>query len=101
MTIAEIVRSINSKKRLQKMQAQERAIFDYKLAELIGRSYARLHSSSNHMPSIAEAYPSLFDSEEIKEQQQEKRDQLSELRFRQFAQSYNKRFIKGVHKGNE
>ena len=91
MTYAEITREIESRKRMQIEQAKEKASFDYILADLIGRSIARLHSSSNHLPSIAETYPSLFVAEEIEEQQQEKKDTLSAIRFKQFAEAYNKR----------
>lgn len=101
MTIAELTRAIASKKRIQKQQAQEKASFDYILADLIGRSISRLYSSSTTVPEIAEVYPSLFDSKEIEEKKQEKRDELSILRFKQFALSYNKKFKKEVGKENE
>ena len=92
MTIAEIHRAIESKKRQQIEKAKEKASFDYIMADLIGRSVARIHSSSNKMPSIAETYPSLFVAEEIEAQQQVKKDEVSALRFKLFAQSFNKRF---------
>ena len=98
MTIAELTRAIASKKRIQKQQAQEKASFDYILADLIGRSISRLYSSSVTVPEIAEVYPSLFDSEEIEEKKQEKRDELSILRFKQFAQTYNKNIEKEVER---
>jgi hypothetical protein len=92
MTLAEVLREINSRKRMQIEQAKEKASFDYILADLIGRSNARLHSSSNRLPSIAEAYPSLFVADEIAAQQQKRKEELSALRFKQFAASFNKRF---------
>ena len=95
MTIAELIRELESKKRQQLERAKERASFDYILADLIGRSIARIHSSSNKLPTIAEAYPSLFASEEIEEQQQKKKDELSALRFKQFAASFNSKFRGG------
>lgn len=98
MTIAELTRAIASKKRIQKQQAQEKASFDYILADLIGRSISRLYSSSATVPEIAEVYPSLFDSKEIEEEKQEKRDELSILRFKQFAQTFNKKFEKEVER---
>ena len=98
MTLAEATRAIESKKRIQRQQAQEKASFDYILADLIGRSVARLHSSSNRMPQIAEAYPSLFEAEEIENKIQEKKDELSVLRFKQFAQNHNNKY-KEVDKG--
>lgn len=96
MTIAEVIRAIDSKKRVQRINAQEKAAFDYILADLIGRSVARVHSSSNKMPSIEETYPSLFNTEDEAAKRQEKKDNLSALRFKQFAQSFNNRY-KGVN----
>lgn len=92
MTLAELIRLVESKKRMQLLQAKEKATFDYMLADLIGRSVARLQSSANHYPTIAEAYPTLFTTEEVEEKIQSKKDELSALRFKQFAQSYNKKF---------
>ena len=100
MTIAELERAISSKKRVQKREAQERASFDYILADLIGRSISRIYNSANNVPSISEVYPTLFDSKEIEDAKSVKQDELSALRFRQFAQSFNKRF-KGVSNKDE
>lgn len=97
MTIAELIRLIDSRKRIQELEAREKATFDYILADLIGRSVARVHSSANHYPSIAEAYPSLFSKEEVEEEIQAKKNKLSALRFKQFAQAYNNKY-KGAAK---
>lgn len=94
MTLAEIIRFVDSQKRRQKAAAQEKASFDYILADLIGRSISRIHSSANKMPTIAEAYPTLFEAEAVEEEVQKKKDELSALRFRQFAHSFNNRFRK-------
>ena len=95
MTIAELERAFNSYRRIEKQRAQEKATFDYILAGLIGNSIARLYSSSAKMPEINDAYPTLFDSKELAEQRNAKKAELSAIRFKQFADSYNKR-IKGV-----
>ena len=94
MTLAELERAIERKKRVYVTQAKERAAFDYTLAELIGRSVARIYSSSNTMPELAEAYPTLFDTKEIEEAKAQKRAELSALRFKQFATSFNSKFKK-------
>lgn len=99
MTIAELNRAVESRKRMMKLEAQERASFDYILADLIGRSVARLHSSANQMPQISDIYPTIFDSAEMEAQRQKKRDELSALRFKQFTQSFNSKFNKEVGKG--
>lgn len=100
MTIAELNRFVESQKRTQKREAQEKATFDYILADLIGRSIARIHSSAATYPRLSDTYPSLFESEEVEEKLQEKKDELSALRFKQFANSFNKKF-KEVSKVNE
>lgn len=98
MTLAELNRAVESKKRVQKIQAQEKAYYDYMLADLVGRSIARIHSSSNRYPPIHEVYPALFEAEVVEEKIQEKKDELSVLRFKQFAQSYNAKYNKEVGK---
>lgn len=97
MTLAELGRLIESKKRVQKEQAKEKASYDYILADLIGRSVARIYDSNNTMPDISEVYPALFDSKEIEEKKRQQKMKLSELRFRQFAQSFNQRFKGGAN----
>lgn len=90
MTLAEIMRAIESKARVIQAKDKKRANFDYILADLIGISVARVHNSRNKMPPIHEVYPSLFEIQE--EDEAEKQDELSALRFKLFAQSFNKRF---------
>lgn len=98
MTFAELERVIKSKQRVRKIQAQEQASFDYKLADLIGRSVARVYNSKNRIPDIAEAYPTLFDEKEIVEKKRAAKAEISAQRFKQFADSYNKRFNEGGRK---
>lgn len=95
MTPGEIVRYAASRARVRKYETQERASCDYVLASLIVKGVAITLGSKETYPSIEEAYPGVFDdiakakSETIHEQKMN----LSALRFRQFAQSYNKKFI--------
>jgi hypothetical protein len=94
-TLAEIDRAIASKKRVIKIQEQKQAINDYMLADLIGHSVARIHSKTAKMPTLSEAYPSLFDTEEEQERIQEQKDELTILRFKQFAQAHNSKYKEG------
>ena len=98
MTLAEVIRSIESKKRQQKLQAQERASYDYILADLIGRSVSSIYSNSTRLPQIYEVYPTLFDGVEMEEQKQQKQMEISAIRFKLFAQSYNKKHTTEVAK---
>lgn len=90
-TIAELERAIKSKQRIRKREAQEKANFDYILADLIGRSFARVYSSGK-IPDISEVYPTLFDKTEVDDIRAKRQDELSALRFRQFANNFNKHF---------
>lgn len=94
MTFAEVERAIDSKKRVEKRQEQDKASYDYILADLIGRSISRLSSASAKLPTLEEAYPNIFNADEIASRQQEHKDNLSVLRFKQFAQAYNRRWAK-------
>lgn len=100
MTLAELERLMDSKVRVKKRKAQEKASYDYVLSDLIGRSIARIYSSSATMPEISEAYPTLFDSKEIEEQKSAKKAELSAIRFKLFAEAHNNK-IKEAQKLNE
>lgn len=93
MTLGEISRLFDSKARAKKAQDQETAIHNYILGDLIGRSMARLHSSSITYPKIYEVYPSLFDKEEYEEKQRQRITEESIKRLTQFAESFNKRLM--------
>jgi hypothetical protein len=54
MTISELERLFESKRRMRKLQQQEKASYDYILAELIGRSIGRIYNASNKYPEIHE-----------------------------------------------
>lgn len=94
MTLAEIERWLSSRMRVNKYEERKLAMSNYKLADLIGRSIARIHNSNNKYPSIIEAYPELFSSEEERKNLQTNKDEVSAIRFKLFAQSFNKKFDK-------
>lgn len=100
MTFAELDRLVASKKRMEKYEAKEKATYDYILAALIGRAFAAGMDSKATFPEIYEVYPSLFDNDRER-QKQEQRIQLSALRFKQFAHSYNNRHKEVANKINE
>lgn len=94
MTLAELERWFTSRRRVERARLQEKATFDYLLADLMGYSFARTQSSANKMPEIGEEYPSLFDTKEIQEKKAEKKAELSVLRFKLFAEAHNEKFKK-------
>lgn len=93
MTPREIKNAIESANRIEKLRAKEKASYDFILANLIIKGIGNVLGDKTPFPSITEAYPTIFD--DIKQEQenkiQEQKDQLSALRFKQFAQSYNNR----------
>ena len=100
MTLAEINRAIESKQRIKKRQDEEKAelqeVVDFlRDPDLIGKSVARIYASSARMPELAEAYPTLFSKKNIEEEKQRKKDELSAIRFKQFAAAYNARYKDG------
>ena len=92
MTIGEVERALQSKRKVESIKAKEKATYDYILADLIGRSIGRLYSSTAKIPPIEEAYPTIFDVKELEEQRTAKQDELSVLRFKLFADAHNKKF---------
>ena len=101
MTLAEIDRALQSNERVEKARKKERAIFDYTLASLIGRNIARVYNSTNTIPSISEVYTGLFDAEEEENERQQRQDEISIIRFKQFTQSYNTKYKEGENQTNE
>ena len=104
MTPAEIGRAVDSKNRLIKMEAKQKASYDYILASLIVKGVSICLGDKSAFPSMQEVYPNLFDDliTEQAERIQKQKEALSTIRFRQFAQSYNERFKnKEVQKANE
>lgn len=98
MTIAELSRVFESKARVIKIEERKKASYDYILADLIGRSMSRVYNSNNKMPPLNEVYPTLFNEEETEEKAQEAKDNVSAIRFKLFAQSYNSKINKEVGK---
>lgn len=98
MTPAEVGRYVESRQRVMRREAKEQAARDWTLADLIGRSVARLYSKDAKMPEIWDAYPALFGEEKqaIEDAREKRRDELSAERFKQFAQSFKKKLNKEV-----
>lgn len=103
MSIGEVVRYIKAQDKIYRVRNQERASYDYILANLIVKGVGITLGSKQSFPTIEEVYPKLFD--DIKEEQQAKIEakkmELSTLRFKQFAQSYNSRKNKEVLTSND
>lgn len=94
MTIGEVIRQIESFNRKQIAQSKEKASYDYLLATLIIKGVGICLGSKEKFPSLYDAYGDLFndDLEKQKAMAEAKQAELSALRFKQFAQSYNTKF---------
>lgn len=90
MTLAELDRYAESFKRVQKRKTQEKAFADYRLADLIGFSMARLYSKTAKYPEIYDVYPAIFDKDAILEAKEKKRNADVDSWLRNFAESFNK-----------
>lgn len=84
MTMAEVSRRVDSYNRCEERKRQEKAMFDYTLADLIGASVARIMSSDVEFPSIYQVYPDVF-----KEEQTAPQEDPSVARFLQYAAMHN------------
>lgn len=94
MTIAELNRAVNSWNRVHKALSQEKAIHNYILAGLIGKTVLSAFSEQVEVPKLEEVYSSLFEdkAEERKAELDQKRTELSVIRFIQFANSHNEKY---------
>ena len=90
MTLAELDRYAESFKRVQKRKAQEEAFANYRLADLIGYSMARLYSREAKYPEIYDVYPAIFEKDAILEARDRIRNQRTDTWLRNFAESFNK-----------
>jgi len=102
MTIAEAERAIKAYNKRQRKAEQRQASYDYILVNTLSKNISVILSGKGQAPTLQEAYPNLF-TELLEDQEQkiaDKKAELSALRFKQFAQSYNKKFNKEVLKAN-
>lgn len=98
MTLGELDRYAESQVRVQKRKAQEKALADYRLADLIGYSIARIYSQEAKYPEIYDVYPAVFDRERIEEAKQKEKNKKTAEWLTQFTKSFNK---SGAKEGND
>ena len=95
MTLAELGRYFKSRKRMIEIQERKQASHNYILADLIGRSMARIYNSSNKFPTIDKVYPSLFTNEEVKKADAKRKQERFLAGLQQFARSHNNKVEEG------
>lgn len=90
MTLAEVIRAVEAKQKVEKLELKQKAIYDYKLANLIAIGFA------NKLPDIWDMYPTLFNSEEEIQKREQQQAELFARRFRQFAESHNRKIAEAT-----
>lgn len=81
-TYGEIIRLAKSINNRESNRLKEKAIFDLKLADLIGISVARLLSKETKLPTLEEAYPNIFNLSPEERSAQEEKRHLEQMRAR-------------------
>lgn len=89
MTLGEIDRYLEAYNRREMKRLKEKAVFDYRLAELVGISAGRYFAKSFSYPELYTVYPSLFSKEEIEEERRKNREEKSINRLIEFVNKHN------------
>ena len=91
MTLAEVERYMLSYQRREEKRLKEKAMFDYKMADLIGFSVGRIWSKDLRYPEIFEIYPTIYPKDEVIEQRERIRMENSIQRLKSFVNKHNKK----------
>lgn len=93
-TLAQITRYVESYNKQQQNKLQEKAYFDYQLANLIGVSVYRLLSKNTKYPAFEKAYPFITQSKQAKEIDEEWEMEKQHMKLMEWAEQMNKKFEK-------
>ena len=89
-TYGEIIDLLNAHNKNKKEELQQEASMNYQLANLIGVSVGRLMDKKAKMPSLEEAYPTLFEKKEEKTKEPPQQDwRIFKARMMQYAGAHN------------
>lgn len=94
MTYKEIILTIENFNKQEKLRLQEKAIYDYRLADLIGLSVLR--KAPDAFPKIYDIYSELFNENEMLEKQlaqqpqEDNRWKVLKENFKTYAKRHNK-----------
>ena len=90
-TLSEVTRYIESYNKQKQQEMEEKAYFDYQLANLIGMSVARLLSKDAKYPTFEKAYP--FINKDAKTEVDEEWEmEVQHNKIREWAEQMNKKF---------
>ncbi len=94
MTYGEVVDTLNASSKRYQNRLREKALMDYKLADLIAANVALMFKKDAQIPTLFDAYPALFEKE--KQLQDEKREEAEmeiwKERMKGFAQEHNRKW---------
>lgn len=71
MDYLEITETIKAYSRRKEKESREKAVFNYKLADLIGTSVKRILDEKQEMPPLWEVYPGMFDDYKAEHEEQQ------------------------------
>lgn len=91
-TLTQVTRYVEAHNKQQENQMQEKAYFDYQLANLIGMSVARLLSKNAKYPEFEKAYPFINQSSKSKETDEDWQMEVQRNRLREWAEQMNRKF---------
>lgn len=90
-TLSQVTRYVESYNKLKENQMQEKAYFDYQLANLIGMSVARLLSKGAKYPTFEKAYP-FVNKDNDNEVDESWEMEKQHLKLLEWAEQLNKKF---------
>ncbi|MBB6622029.1 hypothetical protein H7E67_01165 [Clostridium gasigenes] len=71
MDYLEITETIKAYSRRKEKESREKAVFNYKLADLIGTSVKRILDEKQEMPPLWEVYPGMFEDYKAEHEEQQ------------------------------
>lgn len=87
-TLAQVTRYVNAYNKQQENQLQEKAYFDYQLANLIGLSVSRLLNKNAKYPEFRKAYPFINKEDQSKEVDEEWEMEVQHNKLREWAEQF-------------
>lgn len=94
MTYGEIVNAIRSFNRNYEREQKEKALFVYKMADLVAAGIGSAFSKEAKFPQIYDAFPRIFEKEKalMEKAEQEKATSIYKAKFIDFTNSHNARW---------
>lgn len=94
MTYGEIIDTLNANSRKNQNSLKEKAVMDYRLADLIATHVSRAFDKNVQIPSLYDAYPVLFAREKILQDKEREKAEMEMWKQRMlgFAEAHNRKW---------